>query len=545
MSGDAMDDGAMDDGPTPPIRVWRGRLVRLATGLVVLGLAAVVVAGPRPARADTSGASGAPGTTVVDVPPPRTTLVCPGPLVLPKAGTAGSAYNPVPVAPVTRVDAITAPGPGSSGPSATTATLGPLGAATSTARLGPSAGQASAAIHGPSGPVVIQADPVGSEPARAAGVTSALVTAGDLRGLAAAGCQRPSADLWLVGGSTMISSSADLVIDNAGSTASDVSVELWGPSGKVELVGDQHVLVAPGAEQVVVLAGIAAEQRRIVVHLSAAGGNVTAHVQDSLLNGFTPEGTDLVVPGAAPATRQVVSGLVVGASTVSDADPAVLSVLAPGTTAATAQVTLLGADGVTALPGANSIELVPGQVTDVPLGGLPAGAYTAVIDAPVPVVAAAMIVRPGLPGVLDTSPTLERAWAASASGPGGVVAVPGGTDSTVVLSAVAAGVDPTVGSVSVVLRALGPTGAVIKEQPVDLAAGHTTQVVVASLGAGVTGIELVTPPATADNGAQVAWSLLATVTQADGTLVSVVVPTPDAQDVTQVPVRSASRLGLG
>jgi hypothetical protein len=534
-------EDVMDDARTPEPRVWRGRLVRLVTGLAVLGLAAVVVMGPRPARADPAGAS---GVTLVGVPPPRTTLVCPGPLILPKASAGASAYNPLPVRPVTRVDAIMAPTAGTSGPSSATGELSLLGAASPTARLAPTAGQAPAVVHGPSAPVVIRADPVGSDPARAAGVTSALVTAGDLRGLAAAGCQRPAADLWLVGGSTVISSSADLVIDNAGSTTSDVSVEVWGPSGPVDLAGDQHVLVAPGAEQVVVLAGVAAEQRRLVVHLTAAGGNVTAHVQDSLLNGFTPEGTDLVVPGAAPATRQVVSGIVVAASTVNDAEQSVLSLLEPGTAPTTAQITLLGADGVTALPGANSIDLVPGQVTDIPLGGLPPGAYTAVVDASVPVVAAAMIVRPGLPGQLDTTPTLERAWAASASGSGGVIAVPGGTDSSVVLAAVASGADPTVGSVTAVLRAIGPTGDVVQEKSVDLTAGHTTQVGVASLGTGVTGIELVTPPAT-PGGVQVAWSLLTTVTQADGVLVSVVMPTVDPQDVTQIPVRAGSRLGLG
>jgi hypothetical protein len=537
MSPEAMSDPEPTASPG-----WRGRLLRLATGLVVLGLAAAVVLGPRPAHADLATAS---GTTLVDVAPPRTTLVCAGPLILPQAVSGDSAFTPVPVQPVTRVDAVTAPDPGGTAPSVATGSLTMLGAAASKATLAPSAGRTSASIAGPTGPVVLQADPSGSGSARAAGVTSALVTAGDLRGLTASSCQRPAADLWLVGGSTVVSSSADLVIDNAGSTTSEVSVQMWGPSGTVDLAGGQNVLVAPGAEQVVGLPGIAAEQRRIVVHLTAAGGNVTAHVQDSLLHGFTPAGTDLVVPGAAPATRQVVSGIVVGASTVGDADPSALRLLVPGAAAATAQITLFGADGVTALPGANSIDLAPGEVTDVPLGGLPAGAYTAVIDAPVPLVAAAMIVRPGLPGELDSTPTLERAWAASASGSGGVVAVPPGTSASVVLAAVADGADPTAaGPVTAVLRALGPTGGVVTEHTVHLVAGHTTSVDVASLGTGVTGIELVTSQANPGD-VQVAWSLLVTVTQADGTFVSVLVPTPDAHDVTQVPVSAGTRLGLG
>ncbi|HEX5331029.1 MAG TPA: DUF5719 family protein [Cellulomonas sp.] len=521
-------------------RGWRGRILRTVTAVAVLGLVAAVVASPRPARAELAGGSDA---TLVAVAPPRTTLVCAGPLILPPAGGADSAFNRLPVAPVTRVDAVTAPG--ADAPAAT-GSLALLGAATATAQLNPSAGQASAGIAGPSAPVVVQADPVGSDPARAAGVTSALVTAGDLRGLTASSCQRPGTDLWLVGGSTEISSSADLVIDNAGSTSSDVTVEVWGPSGKVELAGGEHVLVAPGSEQVVGLPGIAAEQRRLVVHLAAAGGNIAAHVQDSMLRGFTPAGTDLVVPGAAPATRQVVSGIVVGASTVDDADAAVLRVLVPGVTAATAQITMLGADGVVALPGADSIDVAPGEVTDVPLGGLPAGAYTAVVDAPVPLVAAAMITRPGLPGELDDTPTLERAWAASAaSGAASIVAVPRATAANLVLGAVAGGVDPSAGGeVTANLRVLGADGAMVTERTVSVAAGSTTLVDVASLGLGVTGIEL-EPAGDNPAGVTFVWSLLVTVTQADGVLVSVVLPTPDGQDVTQVPVRAGTRLGLG
>ncbi|HZL02064.1 MAG TPA: DUF5719 family protein, partial [Cellulomonas sp.] len=314
---------------------------------------------------------------------------------------------------------------------------------------------------------------------------------------------------------------------------------------------DGHVARrAPGAEQVVGLPGIAAEQRRLVVHLAAAGGNIAAHVQDSLLRGFTPAGTDLVVPGAAPATRQVVSGLVVGASTVDDADPAVLRLLVPGDTAATAHITMLGADGVVALPGADSIDVAPGEVTDVPLGGLPAGAYTAVVDAPVPLVAAAMITRPGLPGELDDTPTLERAWAASASasatsGAGSLVAVPRGTAASLVLAAVADGDDPSAGgAVTANLRALGPHGGVLAERTVSVTAGSTTLVDVASLGLGVTGIEL-EPARDNPTGVTFAWSLLVTVTQPDGMLLSVLLPTPDGQDVTQVPVRAGTRLGLG
>ncbi|HEY5553521.1 MAG TPA: DUF5719 family protein, partial [Cellulomonas sp.] len=165
---------------------------------------------------------------------------------------------------------------------------------------------------------------------------------------------------------------------------------------------------------------------------------------------------------------------------------------------------------------------------------------------PVPVVAAAMITRPGLPGALDDTPTLERAWVASAtSAAGSLVAVPRGTAASLVLGAVADGADPSAGgAVTANLRALGPKGGVLTERTVSIPAGTTTLVDVATLGLGITGIELSPAP---DNPAGVtfAWSLLVTATQPDGVLVSVLLPTPDGQDVRQVPVRAGTRLGLG
>ena len=62
--------------------------------------------------------------------------------------------------------------------------------------------------------------------------------------------------------------------------------------------------MAPGAQRVLSLPGVAAEQRRIAVRVTAACGQVSAYLQDSLLDGFTPRGTDLVAAVAAPATTQ-------------------------------------------------------------------------------------------------------------------------------------------------------------------------------------------------------------------------------------------------
>ena len=411
----------MTDPQPSRSRVWLGRTARAATGLVALGLTVVVVAaGTRlPDAADAS----VPATRV-PVPPSATTLVCPGPLILPDdTGRGDGAFDPTPVDPISTVTAVTA---SPSGPG----TVGPLDRSTSWASL--KAGGAVVQVRSVAGPSIVRAEPT-DVPARVAAVGSGLVTAGDLRGLAAASCQQPVAEAWLLGGATDIASTAQLVIDNPGTTPAEIALEVWGPNGPVDLTGERY-LVAPGAERVVVLGGIAAEQRRIGLHVVATGGRIGVHVQDSALDGFTPGGTDLVVPGSAPSTRQVVPGISVVASTVDDPNAPALRLLAPGHAATNATVTLLGPGGVFELPGVDTVALAAGEVTDVPLGGLPAGTYTAVVDAHEPVIASSVMSRPGSLGELDDTPSVERAWAAATlPGRAGVVALPAGTQGTLAL----------------------------------------------------------------------------------------------------------------
>ncbi|NUU16818.1 hypothetical protein HP550_06085 [Cellulomonas humilata] len=551
MSGGGVIDAT---GPTRT-QVWLGRTARAASGLAVLGLTAAIVAGARLPEG-TSGTSVPPAQ--ISVPASVSTLVCAGPLIQPDdTGRGDSAFDPTPVDPVTTVTAVTSV-PDADGGSA--AVVGSLDRSSATGTL--DAGGDSAVVTGVAGPQVVRAEPGAAAPARVAATSAGLVTAGDLRGLSAASCQQPTADAWLLGGATDLSSTAQLVLDNAGSTPAEITLELWGPSGPVDLTGERY-LVAPGASRMVVLGGIAAEQRRLAVHVSATGGRVGVHVQDSAIDGFTPAGTDLVVPGAAPARRQVVPGVSVSASAVGDVTASALRLLVPGTVGTTARVTLLGPGGVTELPGADEVVLVPGEVTDVPLGGLPAGAYTAVVDAGEPVVASAVVTRTGAVGELDDVPSVERAWAAStAVGRSGVVAVPTGTLGTLVVGAVSSDADPSADGVATgSVRLLGADGVVLAERSLRLDAGTTgawsvddlatgTGAIVApdpavvpvppATLAGVVGVDLVT-----DEGSTVAlvWALVAAVDQPDGVLVSVLDPVPVPRLTADVAVREDPRLG--
>ncbi|MEN0129046.1 MAG: DUF5719 family protein [Brevundimonas sp.] len=516
--------------------VWLGRSLRAVTGIGVLALVgAVVAAGVRLPAHDPAAADDG---THVDVPPSAVTLTCPAPLILPASG-GDRAFDPVPVAPAMSVVAAAAASAGT--------TVAPAAGGAPAATLAP--GSAVARISDPAGSLVVRAEP-GDTAAQVGAVAGSVVTAGDLRGLSAASCQRPTTDAWLVGGGTDLSSTAQLVISAAGSTPAEVTISVYGPSGKVDLTAD-HYLVAPGHQRVVVLGAVAPEQRRIAVRVRATGGAVTAYVQDSSLDGFTPQGTDLVVPGAPPAKRQVVPGLSVVEAGVDSPLAGSLRLVVPGARGTTAHVRILGPDGVVALPGAQRVDLAPGEVTDVPLGGLPAGAYTAVVDADRPVLAAGLVARAGAATAVDPAPSLERAWVPSSpAGLGGIATIPAGTRGTLVATAVG-----TTGDATGTLRVIGADGRVVGERKVRIPAGTTGSWVAETLvgdgqlvpgaagqaaaAGSVAALQLVPD----DGDVRLAWALVAEVARPDGMFVSVLAPVPAQDDERAVTVRYDPRVG--
>lgn len=498
-------------------------LRRSAWALVaILPVAGVLAAGQ--VVTGGAGAGTVAPAVVVPVPPAATTLVCPGPLrLITEADGEDVVYDPqfepAPGGSDSGLRAVTAAAGGPAG----AGVLGPLGGAPTTELT--AVGPAGAVTEvGAAGATVLRVQPVGDTPAWAAAAVATVTTQGDLRGLAAASCQTPGTDAWLVGGGTEIGTSARLVLQNPGATPATVTFELWGPTGAVEPAGSPEFLVPAGSERVVLLEGVAAEQRRIVVHLSTTGGAVTAYLQDSRVRGLVPAGVDLVVPGAAPATTQVVAGLTLAASTAEDADPAVVRLLAPAESA-TARITLLGASGPLEL---SPVDLAAGEVVDVPLGGIEAGQYTAVVAADRPVVAAVAVTR-----VAAGDGPVERAWAAAREpGAAGPVAVPPGVD-----AALAVGVVPTSAeSATVTVEAIGADGAALGSRELTVPAGTTTLLPVGSIPTDGSGTE-VAGVVVRTTDPRVAWAVPLTRAVATGQLTSVLVPVPPPTGLPDVAVR--------
>lgn len=256
--------------------------------------------------------------------------------------------------------------------------------------------------QGITAPTVLSVEPLGEQHARAGAAMSYTASDGDLRGLAAANCLTPSNDFWLLGASTTVGASSVLNLYNASETPSTVDLELIGSEGPIQAAGSRGLLLAPGESRSWVLAGLAAGQESLAVHVSASGGAVAGTIQQSVLRGLTPGGVELLQPGNGPGLREVVTGIEVqdakvarqisGQSGYEKAAPA-LEVVVPGSGDATLEVRLFGPKGQVELPGGGVLTAAGGSVLSIPLDSLPAGTYSADISSNVSFNAAARVSR--------------------------------------------------------------------------------------------------------------------------------------------------------
>lgn len=513
-------------------------IARLIGGALLLGLAAGTVwVGT---DLDAGAPVPAPAPVSVTTAPSEVPAVCAGPAQLADPAAPGDpAFDPSPVG--TDSGVVADASAGSTGALRTLA-----GEVVPTPE-----GVVAASVPGPS---VLWTTPVEGM-VRASATAWSRTTEGDLRGLAAASCQTPTTEQWLLGGSTELGSSARLVLQNPNRTAATVEVEVWGPTGRLELAGPGTFSVPAGGQASTLLEGLAAEQRRLAVRVVSTGATVTSYLQVNSLDGLRPTGVELVPPTRGPATRQVLAGVAVEASRA-DGDGASVRVHVPDATegSVTVDVALLGPQGRVALPGAETLAVVPGEVTDLSLAGLPAGSYAVVLDAAVPFVASASYPRAdAASGAVDVA-HVSAGEPASAGG----VAVPPGTSLSVAVSAVPADVsglpstvvgvgespvvsdpdaaEPAGATAGVSLTFLGPDGTVLETRTSTISAGTT---VAAPGPPGTAAVRLDTAPT---DGLAVHWA--AHVLAAPG-LVSALLPVEAADVTVSVTVADVRDVGLG
>ncbi|WP_194409097.1 DUF5719 family protein [Microbacterium cremeum] len=252
------------------------------------------------------------------------------------------------------------------------------------------------------GPLVFTAPPQDRQRVDVAAAGAATVTADDLSGFAASSCRPPLLESWLIGGSGLTGAADLVLLANPGTVPATVELTVFGVGGPQVPPGASDIVVAPGTQRVVPLAGIALDEASPVIRVSAVGAPIHASLQASIMRTLTPGGVDQVGAVPRPAPTQTITGVsVTGRSEESGASarpgtPAepeitqsatVLRIVAPSAaTDATVTVTAIGRAEPALEP--QQVPLEEGKPLELALDGLAVGSYTVEVEASAPVLAA-------------------------------------------------------------------------------------------------------------------------------------------------------------
>lgn len=473
----------MSHARTTVLRWSAAAAVLAATGALAAGNA---LTGP--------AATGEPvQVPAVQVPAGPLTAVCPEPLRLVAGNVAGTdaQFSPESRSVSAVASAVVLAAPGSPLPRTTfTGTDGASLLAGGSADAAPPSGTRGTAVlreQPVSGPAILVAEPSGSLPASASAVMSFAASDGDLAGLAAANCQVPGNEAWLLGARTTVGATAVLRLTNPGSTPSTVDLELHGAEGRLEAPGSRGIVVAPGETKSLVLGGLAANQSGLAVRVVSAGGPVSAVIQQNLLRGLTPGGIELIQPTVSAAPAQMVPGVVIGdEGTARDLakqegyESAVpdLQVAVPGSSDAAVTVRAFGESGEVPLPGGGVFTVSAGRVAALPLNGLPAGTYTLAVTSDAAVTASAVVHR----GTKAGEPVdLAVASAGERLGSEHLAVVPRGGASRFAFTV-------PEGSAEIRLSGVAADGELLPEKILRPAAGSTQTIAAADLGTDLAGV---------------------------------------------------------
>lgn len=489
----------------------RQRAATAAAGVLVLAAAGAVVAGSLAVPPGEAG--GAADIAAADVPAGPLTAVCPAPLRLLTGSVAGTdpQFSPVSESAKTNLSAVVLSGPGNPVPVSELlqpdATTSIKAIAENVPDAQPLAGVRSAGVvsgFSVSDTTLLSAEPSGTLQATANAVVGFSATDGDLSGLAAANCQSPGNDMWLMGARTTVGATAVLRLTNPSESAATADLDLYGSKGRIEGAGSRGILVPPGETKQIVLAGLAANEASLAVRVRSSGGPVTALVQQSVLRGVTPGGVELIQPATPASPQQVISGVriqnpadtkKVAAQSGYESFAPALQVAVPGSTNAVVSVRILDAGGDVSVPGGGVFTVPAGGVGQLPLDSLPEGTYAVEVTADVSVVAAAVT---GRGANTDAPVDLAVAPAGERLGSEHLAVLTAGADSVLSFAA------PS-GAAEVRLTGVGKDGGLKEERVVALKGGSTITVKPADVGSDLAAL-LVSTTGDAVYGAQVLTS---------------------------------------
>jgi hypothetical protein len=246
----------------------------------------------------------------------------------------------------------------------------------------------------------------------------------NVRGLALQECQEARTETWLVGGDTTTGRQGVLSLSNPGDVPATVTVDVWGESGPISSPLGQGILVQPGSQRVIVLAGLAPDEARPVLRVTSAGTGIVAALHASIVRGLEADGLSVVTGQAPPSESRVITGLygppseiigpIRGKEGYTDVGGA-LRVLSPdGPASVTITVVRPGQSDIT-----TRLELEAGQVGDLSLDELGSGDYGLILESSAPIVA-------GVRNTVGTDARTDTTWVGSSYAIEGdtVIAVP-------------------------------------------------------------------------------------------------------------------------
>lgn len=263
----------------------------------------------------------------------------------------------------------------------------------------------------------------GEVPTRISAAQTTSVS-GPLAGFAAASCQQPSADQWVIADGSTGTTSSVLSVTNSSERPAKVTISGFSEHGAVALNSNAEFEIPARTQHLVSLAGLAPEQKWLALNVQASSGLIAASVYETVREGTSGQGVEIVGATEAPSLGVVIPGVPVTAQPSRQDDGGgtqntLIRLLSPQGEPQPATVRILDRDGHEAHR--QTVTLEPGVVSEMQLSLLGPGIYTVVVDADAPVLAAA---RAGVVGEAKR----DLAWYRSApvlSG-GQLVAIPEG-----------------------------------------------------------------------------------------------------------------------
>lgn len=244
------------------------------------------------------------------------------------------------------------------------------------------------------------------------GVTSQVVATDSMRGLAAASCQQPSNDFYIVGGSTAAGRESLLVLTNPSPIDATADLKIFTDLGEVSVSGLSGISVPAQTTTVLSLASFAPTVPALAVFVQSQGAKLTGWIQQRVFRGTQAQGIDWISPTRAASDQIVIPGLSIrgtGAinqvsSSEQDSDAGhALRIFAPEGANVTVQITSSEQD----VFGAVFTGIVEsGTVQDFPIAELLDGDYSVFVSSDKPIYAGLRVAR----GNPRQTPRVDFAW---------------------------------------------------------------------------------------------------------------------------------------